>query len=182
MKIVMKKQTNWEEAWTQYEDMIYKVAHQAMNKYGSTGVSFDEIVSESWMFVMKKMKHYDPKKSAKSTWVWTCAYYGAKNYCVNRLRKKEYSLCVNMSALDQHEEKWEPEAKRWIDSLMEEIGEEARELVQTILEAPDELREVMSPTSPYKSNKAIESYMIDVLDWTRKDLLSARQEIISHLV
>lgn len=176
-KVKKREVWDWEKAWRDYKRMIYKIAYESHRKYGkSTNVTFDELVSEAWNAVITKSERYDSKISCRSTWVYFTAFYGIKNYCVNRLRRHEYK---NINISECSEEYSAP--RGWLDNLFDEISEEAQTLIGVLLEAPEELSNVVSPTTPRRTERAVRSYMIDAMDWTRKEYRRTHKEIERHL-
>ena len=175
----MPCENDWDAMYLQYEKMIHNLAHRMRRKYSSLPLEHDELVSEGWEAVLRKSGNYDPEKANPSTWVYTCAYYGMQNYCRSKFQRHGHEpVSVIM------EEGREPEhrgAKHWLNSLLEELSEEAELVVQTILEAPEELQDVISPTSPVRSLRAVESYMVDAVGWSFGRFQRVEREIVQTL-
>jgi len=210
MKItgIQKKEVwDWEKIWDDYGQMIYKIAHNVMKKYGAmVNAEFEELLAEGFQAIIKKSEKYDPARGKKATWIYTCAYYGMVNFCRRYKHKTnpvnlsivkssllgkgtkhtKYMCPLNMSYLLYRESdpEWEPEAidkAIWLKNLLEEIGSEASVMIKTIIEAPDELVKMMSPTAPVSSRKAVDNYLVNVLDWSTKDVDRVKKEIVNCL-
>lgn len=69
----------------------------------------------------------------------------------------------------------------WLDNLLRELSEEGRVLVQTIVEAPEEIAHEFMPHRGRPSTKrqmmAVRSYLVDRLDWDWRTFHRAYREV-----
>jgi len=177
----MPEEWDWEQLHENYNKLVYKVAIRLQKQYDySHQIDTDELVSEIWVSLMRKGWKHDPDKASLSTWIYQIAYFTLKSYFRDKFKKAK---TLQQSSLDEME--YEPEAsdpKGWIYTLLDELSEEAQTLVHVVIEAPEELSEVLSHTAPVKSRKALDSYMVDALDWNWRKLERVRSEITEQLV
>lgn len=173
MKVKIKH-WNRNTFWDLYGNMIMKMAHSLSKKYGR---DFDELLSEGAWGAWSLLKDWNPKRAGKTTWVYRTAYHRMVNLCI----KKRREIPVDMQASDDDEQAkpiLNAEARScFIESFLSELSEEARVFVRTLVEAPEELRDVVKHSRPVSSMRALEAYMIDMLDWTRKDVERVCSEV-----
>lgn len=186
MQITKKKVShNWnhEEIWNEYGKMIMQIAHKFKKNYNHT---FDELVSEGITHVLEKLHKWNPSKGALSTYIRTTAYYAMLELCYHDTRMKlKNQLQI---PTDIHNDKktrgyLEKEYKpnNWFQNLLSELSEEAKTLVKIVIEAPEELYEVIGITRPVRSKQALKRYMIDVHDWTTREVKETFKEVKSCL-
>lgn len=85
---------------------------------------------------------------------------------------------ARIDTLEDDEEVIQIEApNNWLENLYMELGEEAKALVKTAVEAPEELLSILAPKRPTASRKALKAYMIDVLDWSPSKVERVSEEI-----
>ncbi len=165
------RELNHEEIWNKYGNMIMKIAHKLSNRYSKP---FDELLSEGVLGVFKKLPSWDPDRSSLCTYIYRCANFKMLDYCIKPQRE------IPMDTYHPGEDN--PFIKKdtqpsWIQSLLNELTEEAQHLIKVIFEAPEELYEAIRPSRPKTSQKKLRAYMIDVLDWTSEDVKRAFKEV-----
>lgn len=169
--------TNWDDVWAKYEKMIKKIAYNMHLRYPR--FSFEELLAEgiwgAWSHLQPwHSQQWDPSRSKLSTWIYRTAYHRMKNMCMKRQVEFPCSSCSE-EEVDRMAEAEQPFS--FIEELKKDLSQEASHLVRIILEAPEELAEVVAPRRPKKSEAAVKAYLIDVLDWTRHEVERAWEEV-----
>jgi DNA-directed RNA polymerase specialized sigma24 family protein len=171
---------NLEELWSDHEKMIYKVAHEMKARF--THIPFDELVSEGVFVVLKKLGKWDASRASLTTYVYRCAYLAMLDYGMSVAKKASREIPAPTHSPDEDNPFIQKEAKsNWFKKFFEEVSEETKTLLRAVVEAPEELLQIVSPSRPIKSKEALKRYMMDVLDWTNVDVELAFAEVQSCL-
>lgn len=155
---------NPNEVWTKYEKMIKKIAHRLSKKYEKP---YDEVLSEGILEVFSKLKNWNPKRATLCTFIYLEAQGAMLTYCIKPYKE----VPIGVYLVDEDENKNHPFLRKkynpntWIKKLIAELSEEARVLVNTIIESPEELYHAVKPSRPVRSKTALKNYLIDVMDW-----------------
>lgn len=159
------------ELITQFEEMIYKMAWNFSRRFQE---DLDELVALGYFGIACFAKEYDPKKSCLSTHIYRIAWHRMSNHCRNKDR-------VHHTLIDFQDEERPfdvpAKAEFWLTRLCSEISDEAKALIQIVLEAPEELGDTLRTSAPLTSAKALRAYMIDALDWTPEKVDTVWREV-----
>lgn len=136
----------------QYRGLVYKIAFKISQKYNRP---YHEMVEEglgalTWE-LWGRSDHYDPEKAGRSHWYYQSIYWHLVCYC-DKLKK-----VGSMWNIDECEHP--PYKSSWVESLLQELGEEGKELVRIICEAPGELASEIAPRAPVRSRAAVRRYL-----------------------
>jgi len=154
---------NSEEIWEQYKKMIVKIGQNLSKKYK---VPFDELLSEGVYELLRELPKYNSEKASLCTYVYRSVYFSMLTYCIKPYKEIPTDLYNN----EEKNPFIQKEAKTsWIKNFLNELFEEERHLIKIILEAPEELFNIIRPSAPVHSMEALKRYMIDVYDWTTED-------------
>jgi len=140
-----------------YHKLVYKIAKNISEKYNRP---YHEMVAEglgalTWE-IWGRDGHFDEKKAGRSHWYYQSIYWHLVCYC-DKLRK------TTTFDIDHCEH---PAFKRsWIEGLLRELGDEGKELVRIICEAPGELAAELAPRAPVRSRAAVRRYLSSE-NWT----------------
>lgn len=146
--------------FAQYEKLVYKLAWGLHRSYG---MDVDDLVAEAYFHLVRNAENYDPEKSTLSTWTHATAWGHMSRFCYSQAQ----DIPTDFSA---EENQYVPAKENWLKNFLYEISEEAAALVSVALEAPEELKKAVVWKAPARSRRYIESYMIDVLDWSKADV------------
>lgn len=128
---------NPEQVFPQVEGLLRHLARQATLNWPSL---FQDALSEAHWSFMRACGQFDPCRGAKlSTWI---AFRVSMD-----LRRWRMRLAKEASILTSIPEDYDPPAKTKSDfpfDLIEELSEDAKEIVSLILESPGELAEEMT--------------------------------------
>ena len=154
---------------------------------------------------------YDPTKHTKlSSWLWRVVYYYLLEVCTrgkhprqddireqplrettftDRQRSKD-TLDINLGenpnsafARIYGDDPTDPEDRHhWLDNLLQEISEEARALVHTIVEAPAEIAHEFldhrrGRPNTNRQREAVHAYLVNELDWSHAKFFRAWREV-----
>ena len=188
-----------EEMYEKYEKCITKLVHHYVRK---SRFHFDELLSEANMGFLHAVDTFDKNKASFHTHCYITINGRLRNYC-NKPKQIEVQnkpptlkdgraitlggvLYSNIYVERDHidTKKPNPEQKAVFNDLVESMSKEAREVVETILETPKEMLELVKQMSAsrqghmhvYRSN--VTRYFKD-LGWKRKKILKAYSEIRS---
>ena len=165
-----------EAQWKKHQGFAYKLAKRFAIVYGK---EVEDLVGDAQIGIAKAIGpggSFNPSKGAESTWVHQCIYWELMSVCAGRKRITEISLSGMTN--DEDEVQFEPEDKpNWTDELLKEVGEEARHLLKTIVDAPAEILDLMAPSLCAKARDAVKCYLIDEMDWEKKQFQNAWKEI-----
>lgn len=107
-----------------------------------------------------------------STWIYRGLYWDLTTYCT-----RKQSPARPFSTLEKQESPLDHPCRRpWIERMLQELGEDARIVVETILHAPAEIAEDVSTSSRGRARKAVRQYL-QVSGWTRQRIEAAWTEV-----
>jgi len=165
------RKLNPEEVWNQYEKMITGIALKLSYHYSKP---FDEVLSEGIFSVFKKLSNWNPKRSKLCTYVNLCAKGAMLTYCI----KPQREIPMDTYETGKRNPFIQKETKpSWFQTFFNELTEETKHLIKIVFESPEELYEGIRPNRPKTSQTKLKNYMIDVLDWTSKDVSKAFKEV-----
>ncbi len=115
-------------------------------------------------------EHYDADKAMPSTWIHRRLYWGLLDYCSRNSRDCRGSR--KMASLEPllEDEQWDAEAREtFMTRLHKDIGQEAKELVHLLLEAPREVVRDLTSSSDKRIRRAMGLIQIQ-LGWSNEAL------------
>ena len=167
-----------QETYQKYEKCIAKLVWKYAAK---SRFHFDELLSEANMGFLHAVDTFNKNKASFHTHCYITINGRLNNY----IKQKDYlnSFDENIT-LSVESTRPNPEQNATFNDLVESMSKEAREVVETLLETPKEMLELVKQMSAsrqghmhvYRSN--VTRYFKD-LGWKRKKILKAYSEIRS---
>lgn len=165
----------WEDVAKKYGAVINKNAMQLSRRYH---IDFEELHAEGIWGAWSQLHNWDPKRGCLCTWIYRTSYHTILNYCLAQKKREQREIPLQTSSPACEDDIFDIQARTsWINSLLLELGEEARMLVSVALEAPEELAEVLRARAPMSSANALREYMIDALDWDEEKVDRTWREV-----
>ena len=158
---------------TQFQDMIYRIAHNMRNTHPNE--NFEELVAEGYYGIALYVPGYDPEKAALSTWVYRSAWEQMKSMCINPKTHRDIPTDFTDPIFET------PAHEPYLIGLFRELGEDAKCLIDTAIEAPGELQNVIRERAPKSSQRALREYMQTTLCWDDTRLSTAWLEVAECL-
>lgn len=117
--------------YEKYSRVIEAIARKIHN---STGLPLQDLIAEGNFAYARCMKYYKVKQGNFKAYFGASVYKAMKNYADDRLKMQEVELAdTNTTANDN------PEKNTIFKMMLETLSEEAKEVIQTVLETPREL-------------------------------------------
>lgn len=136
-----------ETQFPQVEKMLYKLAWKFANQYP---VTFEEAKSEAYFAFMLACQNYNPKKGKFSTWCYFSVWCKLKDMVMKGASDPLTFVEIKEELLGEAP----PEKAESLD-MVEDLSEDAREIISLIVETPQEiLNEVSSPKTLLKRVKS----------------------------
>jgi DNA-directed RNA polymerase specialized sigma24 family protein len=129
--------------YAQYLKMAYSLGHKIALAYNADANELcEEAASILAQIVAQWPGKYDPKKSSPCTWIYQGIYHELLNYCTrHKPRERRFS--------DIEKDDTKPlqigAKEGWLDTLFLTLSDDAKILITTILAAPADLIEDISP-------------------------------------
>lgn len=157
----------------QFQNMVYSIAHKMVLLHKNE--RFDELVSEGFWGIVRYAPKYDPKKSGLSTWIYKCAWGQMKTFCIDPKTHRHIPTDFTSPI-------FEVEAKEsWFPKLLRELNDDAKLLVMSAIEAPNELNSIVRERAPKASKEALLQYAVDTLGWDANRINLAWSEVAECL-
>ena len=160
-----------EEVFPQVENIIYQLAHRFSKAYP---ISFDECLSEGYWAFMEACGRWDPKRKAKlSSFVYFITWCKLKNLVIKRSKEPLEFVEIKEEMLGEA-----PLDKSRVMELIEDLSEDAKEIVGLLIETPGEL--VGVEMTPKQFFKKVKDYMLqpESPHWlTKRDVRKAQKEL-----
>lgn len=124
--------SNPEKVYPEVENLLIKLAANTMRVYG---IPFDDCMSEcNYAFVKAANWRFDPTKGAKfTTQVATIAKWRLKSLVIARMQE------APTVEIDEEKAGFVPEVRSETLEAIEDLSEDAREIIALIVESPAEL-------------------------------------------
>jgi len=150
------------------EKMLYTLAWRTANTYP---VSFEEARSEACYAFMRACQDYKSERGQKfSSWAYYWAWTKLKDLVIARSKDPLTFIEIEEDLLGEAP----PERAESLD-LLEELSEDAREIVEMILETPEELIGVVM--TPRRLLHRVKDYMVARKGKSRNQVNLAVDEI-----
>lgn len=178
MKLTRKQKG---ELVTQYTPLAYRHAAKfaATYKIPFNDVA-DEAISGLGLIAMAWNESGDPSCSpdGRTTWVYQKLYWHLLTFCT---RKQPRERCFTSVTKDEDVQIDAPAKTGWFEGLLHTLGDDARDIVEIIVNAPAELAEEIRPRKPAKTAKAIQNYVERYFDWEPTRVMNAWAEVEAAL-
>jgi len=119
----------------EHQKLIYKIA---WSYHATTGLPFEELLSDSYIGFMHACQTYTPEKGKFTTCAWDCINSHLKNI-LKRKKQKADELSILRTTPPQSVDMNNPEELCIIrDSISKGLGEHAKTVAYTLFTLPDE--------------------------------------------
>ncbi len=147
----------------EYEDvkgMIFKLSW----KFARNENEWEECVSVGNEAFLRAWDCFDPQRGVKfSTYLYRCVFRRLQTHFAEAARRMSMEKTNSLDGL--HDDGWsglddvEDRSVGRIESILEDIGDDARLIVQTILELPADLKCLISARKPKESRFRLQKYL-----------------------
>lgn len=103
-------------------------------------------------------------------WLYHNLEWSLSTYCLKRMKARQRAR--GSDKLDKSTAR-----TGWLEGLMRDLGEDARALVETILQAPTEIAADLAPRTRRRGRAAIHRYMEEKQGWSPTRIATAWQEV-----
>jgi len=165
---------NPEELLPQVEKIIYQLAHRFSRTYP---IPYDECLSEGYWAFMEAVRRYDPRRKAKfSSFVYFITWCKLKNLVISRSKEPLEFVEIKEEMLGEAT----PD-KSHVMEIIEDLSEDAKEIVSLLIETPRELIGVTM--TPKQFLKKIKAHMLkqghsqEALDEAHEELCTYFQRV-----
>lgn len=152
-----------------HQKMILAIAHKIHKRYPAE--SFDELVSEGYWGIVKGIPKYDPEKSTITTWLYQMAYYQMLSFCTNPVTHRDIPTPEEDPVFERLEE------ESWLNGFLRRLSEDAELLVKAVIEAPEELKNIVRESAPKASCKFLRRYMRRKFHWDAERIEKTWEEV-----
>lgn len=182
-----------EKEFKRYQNIARKLASKFSHEYRKPYHQMVEVAEYALALELFGRMLFDKNHGAKkSSWLYTVIFFHLKQVCTRgvhpcpkypgsmQVRIREWVPEIPFSSLKKEDlESIDPEQKpSMVSKLFSDLGEEARLMVRTVLEAPNELKELITTGRGVRAaREAVRTYMIDELDWTTDEVDKIWSEI-----
>lgn len=138
-----------DETYADVEKLLWRICHRHQAKYGG---DFDNLLGEAGLLFMAAYKDYDPKMGKFPTWLYQKVTYGLISATRNRRKVRVISssdliesgkLVVKNERGGRSHLEYDPQepakSKFHIGDFIAELGQDAKTVVQLLLETPADL-------------------------------------------
>jgi RNA polymerase sigma factor (sigma-70 family) len=172
------KDIEFESLQKKYERMVYGLAWRFAKAYGE---DVDVLLQEAWLHVWERLADYDQNKGAQMiTYIHMHAHSAMWDHCkrVAKYRHRHISdACLAESSSKP--------SGGYLRKLIDEVSEEAKDLLMTVIHAPEELLHEFAKNTNQKGilknrnriKAAVTGYMTSALDWDEDDVDKKWEEI-----
>ena len=168
------KQIN--KLYEEHKKIIYK---KARSFHKTTGHGLEDLVSEGNVLFMRAIQTYDKRKKIKfSTWLWKILTNGLITYTT---KTDIPNQDPELELLDCREQ-WNPSACLIFKEKIENLSEEAKEVVGILLSCPGELLELSGIEAPKIVRGKLKRYLKEESNWTWEKIYNSFREIREVLI
>jgi DNA-directed RNA polymerase specialized sigma subunit len=134
------------------QKLIYAMAHKFSSTYP---ISYEECLSEGYWAFMRACEKFQPDRGMKfSSWVYSRVWYGLKDLVTKRSKDP-----ITFIEIDEDLFGEAPAVKSESLEMIEDLSQDAREIISLLMETPEEIMGGMSAT-PRQFLKAVKNYLI----------------------
>lgn len=112
-------------------------------KYAKMGLDYDDIVSEGNLAYVNAVNTHDPSRGPFKTHLRTCIENSAKNYIANVNYQKREMPRVSIKEDMSSGQSPDPLSTLIFKEVIENLSDEAREVVDIVLDCPSDLVAIM---------------------------------------
>jgi hypothetical protein len=143
--------TEGERRYEQYHRMAWKLAHKIHRRFRH--YSREELLTEAESAIILA-KGYDPNKGAESTWMHNTIYWHLLDYVkagrqVRMVCETDYGETPNLPARPNR-----------LMNILQDLGQEARELIEVIITAPADIADDVSTATKGRGRIAVREYLL----------------------
>ncbi len=165
-----RPKVNPEKNWPGVERMLYSMAWKTTERYG---VPFEDCRSEVYYAFMKACWRFDPTRDAKfSSFCCFIANCRLKSLIMNRAADNKEMPCVE---LNEDVIGYAPEQRSECMEMIEDLSEDAKEIVALLLEIPKDL--VGKRMSPRQLLRRVKQHLIEECGKDRDAINTAHKEL-----
>lgn len=158
------------EVWKGIENWVWRFAHLVADE----GVLAEDLVAEAKVVVISSLGRWDATKASITTYAITQAKYAMMDMMV-RERRWTYRNLPIVEGVDA------PVKTGWLERVLHEVGEEAKAVLQIIIDMPDDLTSLVTTRRPKSSRQNLKDYLVDVKDWPKDRVEKVFEEIHNAL-
>lgn len=162
-----------QETLNKYQNLICRLAWDFSRAYSKPFEEMREEATYALLLQLDRWKEfYNPEKASEMTRVFQTIRFHLLNICT-----RSKPIPIPFSCLEKEEQIERPSEKSWLSKLLQEVSEEGRILIHTIVYAPDEILEEMAPKTRARARKAVREWLIDVKNWKEEVLQRTWNEV-----
>lgn len=159
------------ETYQDIQNLIYDVVWKFKKAHGG---DFDEMVSEANVIYMDAYLNHNPNRANFTSWLYRKLIWG--------LSERHRTLLLKNHREQTSGEMYEfssPTVRRPFYELLTELGQDARTIVELILEMPEVMEQnaLSNGTTPRNIQSALHIYLKTFFGWTEKHVLDTFREI-----
>jgi RNA polymerase sigma factor (sigma-70 family) len=146
-----------EETYQDVEKLIYRLCWK-FSKYGN---EFEDCVSVANVAFTEAFNSFNPSRGCQfSTWVYHSVVHALQDFNIKEQKYRQRTTFV-----DQREYDIEDCKRHRLMSIIEELSDDARIVVQAVIESPQELAAVLRCHKPTKIRRGLWQHFKD-LGWS----------------
>jgi DNA-directed RNA polymerase specialized sigma subunit len=156
-----------------YEKMMLTAKGIARKVHFRTGVPFEDLIGEANLAYVQCLKNYDPEKGDFKAYFGASCFNGMVQFC-----QKEYS-----GLMIPYDEEYAPHQnpateETFLSDLYDSLSAEAKEMVNTILECPEEMTKMAFKNAQKRITKGVlRGFFTEYRGWSHKVIAGCFAEI-----
>jgi len=159
------------ETYADMERLICKIVWRLTNAYNA---DFEEVRSEANLIFLNAMKTYDEEKGALSTHL-TCQITRRLQTYLHNQKKQTAVYLVSL-----FEDIEDPTSNLSMIDILDEVGEDAKTLIDLVLETPVDFMNSIRPNAKnFKTN--MKRHSVKILGWTKRHYKETFEEVTNAL-
>ncbi len=176
-------QTEMAGIFQRNEHLVKTIATKFAHRYR---LPYYEMEEEAFSALTSKITTswgtYNPRSGTEKIWAYSSIYWGLKTYIRKKMKRNEKFILF--TDIKDWIEPTAPQItnpnEKWIDKVFKiffEVSEEARTLVDIIINTPKEIFEETYSGKMFIARTAIKRYLENVLLWNRKKITKTWKEV-----
>jgi hypothetical protein len=160
-----------EEAYEEYEKMIYSVAHKFYKKYGG---ELKLIQAEARYFFVEAFHSYFEADGRFSTWLYFCIWHGLQGAFF------KYPKSVKPTESFDHKiHEGKKQKEFYLCDIMDSLSEEGQKIVQLVFHPPAALQKRILNTGshPHNVRAGIKKFLSEEMQWSPCQINNAFKEV-----
>ena len=163
--------------WEKYAALIHKICWRYPLH---AQIEHDELVHEAFLYICKKLHLYNPEKAGVGAFVGMMAHYACQSFRSEMAVAGTFAINTDFSE-EEHHDLPAPEEAPDVSRFYNELTEDGRLILRSILDAPRELLDVMFICPVYDVRKMVRRYIKHQHNMSASDLNWAWDEVQSVL-